>query len=82
MPAAGCDAPASLTLRYRCRQQSKATAKSLKQRIYVNTQDNYFVQCVSPKLIQSEKMSSLGQLVAGVAKLTSQLFFVRLRCFL
>jgi hypothetical protein len=27
---------------------SKVMPKSLKQRIYVNTQDGYFVQCVSP----------------------------------
>jgi hypothetical protein len=30
------------------RQQSKATSKSLEQRIYVDTQNSSFVQCVSP----------------------------------
>ncbi|NJL63328.1 MAG: hypothetical protein HC903_17715 [Methylacidiphilales bacterium] len=29
-------------------QLTKWVCKSLKQRIYVNTQDNSFVQCVSP----------------------------------
>lgn len=33
--------------------------KNLKRRIYVNTQHDYFVQCVSPKLINKDMAADL-----------------------
>jgi len=51
----------------RLRQQSKATSKSLEQRIYVDTQDSSFVQRVSPKFNQNRgrkhKLSAYEQVI-------------------
>ena len=40
--------------------------KSLKQRIYVDAQDSYFVQCVSPIEDQIGRLTAIATIIAGL----------------